>query len=33
MSPYVQAIATALITDTLVALTGAAAGIEQAVGG
>ena len=32
LSPYVQAIPTALITDTLVALTGAAAGIEQAVG-
>lgn len=32
MTPYLQAIPTALITDTLVALTGAAAGIEQAVG-
>lgn len=33
MRPYVEAIPTALITDTLVALTGAAAGIEQAVQG
>jgi glucokinase len=32
MSAYLQAIPTALITDTLVALTGAAAGIEEAVG-
>lgn len=31
MRPYVEAIPTALITDTLVALTGAAAGIEQAM--
>lgn len=33
MRPYVEAIPTALITDTLVALTGAAAGIEFEVGG
>jgi glucokinase len=32
MSPYVRAIPTALICDTLVALTGAGASIEQAVG-
>ena len=31
MSAYLQAIPTVLITDTLAALTGAAAGIEQAV--
>lgn len=33
MRPYVEAIPTALITDTLVALTGAGAGIELEVGG